>query len=88
MKSLLSLAFAALAGAGWYGYETFLAPPVVRVVEARRGAAAEVVYATGAEIQFADREVIEQIVAAVRKKDYGFRSLIHEVVQARVFLNK
>ena len=46
------------------------------------------IYATGAEIQFADRQVVEQIVATLRKKDYGFRTLIHEVVQSRVFLNK
>ena len=46
------------------------------------------IYATGADIQFADREVIEQIVAKVRAKDYGLRSLVHEIVQSRVFLNK
>ena len=46
------------------------------------------IYATGAEIQFADREVVEQIVVRVRAQNYGFRTLIHEVVQSRVFLNK
>ena len=46
------------------------------------------VYATGAEIQFADREVVEQIVKTLQSKNYGFRSLIHEVVQSRLFLNK
>lgn len=46
------------------------------------------VYATGAEIQFADREVVEEIIARVRQKNYGFRTLVHEVVQSRVFLNK
>jgi hypothetical protein len=46
------------------------------------------IYATGADIQFADREVVEQIVATLRRKNYGFRTLIHEVVQSRVFLNK
>ena len=46
------------------------------------------IYATGADIQYADREVVEQIVASLRTKDYGFRTLIHEVVQSRVFLNK
>jgi hypothetical protein len=45
-------------------------------------------YATGASIQFADREVVEQIVAAVRGENYGFRSMIHEVVQSRIFRNK
>ncbi len=47
-----------------------------------------IVYATGADIQFADREIVEQIVAKVRAKNYGFRTLIHEIVQSRVFLNK
>jgi hypothetical protein len=46
------------------------------------------IYATGADIQFADREVVEDLVARCRAKNYGFRSLVHEVVQSRVFLNK
>lgn len=46
------------------------------------------VYATGGEIEFADREVVEQIVAKVRSQNYGFRTLVHEVVQSRIFLNK
>lgn len=46
------------------------------------------VYATGADIQFADREVVDQLVATLRTKNYGFRTLLHEVVQTRVFLNK
>jgi hypothetical protein len=47
-----------------------------------------IIYATGADIQFADREVVEELVARSRQKKYGFRSLVHEVVQSRVFLNK
>jgi hypothetical protein len=46
------------------------------------------IYATGADIQFADREVVEQLVAGCREKKYGFRSLIHAVVQSRIFQNK
>ncbi len=46
------------------------------------------VYATGADIQFADREVVEQIVTTLKAKNYGLRTLVHEVVQSRVFLNK
>jgi len=46
------------------------------------------VFATGADIQFADHEVVEQIVKSLKTKNYGFRTLIHEVVQSRVFLNK
>ncbi len=47
-----------------------------------------IIYATGADIQFADREVIEQIVATLRTQNYGLRTLVHEIVQSRVFLNK
>jgi mono/diheme cytochrome c family protein len=46
------------------------------------------IYATGADIQFADREVVEEIVGTIRKKNYGFRTLVHEIVQSEVFLNK
>jgi hypothetical protein len=46
------------------------------------------IYATGADIQFADREVVEQIVADLRGKNYGLRALVHDVVQSRVFVNK
>jgi hypothetical protein len=46
------------------------------------------IYSTGADIQFADREVVEEIVANLRQKNYGLRTLVHEVVQSRVFLNK
>lgn len=45
-------------------------------------------YATGAEPQFADREVIEQIVTQVKTKNYGFRTLVHEIVQSRPFKHK
>ena len=45
-------------------------------------------YATGAEPQFADREFIEQIVAQVKTKNYGFRTLVHEIVQSRPFKHK
>ena len=47
-----------------------------------------IIYSTGAEIQFADREVVEELVAKSRAKNYGFRSLIHEIVQSRIFLQK
>ena len=46
------------------------------------------IYATGAEIQFADRAVVEQLVEKSREKNYGFRSLLHDMVQSRIFLNK
>jgi len=43
------------------------------------------VYATGSGIRFSDREEIEAILARSRKTNYGLRSIIHEVVQSRVF---
>ena len=55
---------------------------------ARNMAQKLITYGTGATMQFADREAVEQIVAASRAKGYGFRSLIHEVVKSRVFLCK
>jgi hypothetical protein len=46
------------------------------------------IYATGADLQFADREVVEGIVNKLRENDYGLRTLVHEIVQSRVFLSK
>lgn len=46
------------------------------------------IYSTGSDIQFADREVIERIVERLKNGNSGLRSLIHEVVQSRMFLNK
>lgn len=46
------------------------------------------VYATGAAIQFSDRPVISKILAHSRKNGYGTRTLIHEIVQSDLFLNK
>lgn len=47
-----------------------------------------VTYATGTGPQYADRELINQIVDRVHKHDYGFRSLIHEIIQSPIFLNQ
>jgi hypothetical protein len=47
-----------------------------------------VTYATGAAPQAADEPALEAIVRNVRGRDYGLRSLVHEVVQSRVFLEK
>jgi hypothetical protein len=46
------------------------------------------VYATGGDIEFADREVVDQIVSTLKSSGYGFRTLVHEVVQSRPFLYK
>ena len=45
-------------------------------------------YATGAEVQFADRSEVERILAVNKTKVYPVRNLLHAVVQNRLFLNK
>jgi hypothetical protein len=47
-----------------------------------------VAYATGTPTTLADRQGIESIVESVRDKNYGFRSLVHEVVQSELFRNQ
>jgi len=46
------------------------------------------VYATGAPIHFADRAEIERILERASSSHYGVRSLVHELVQSDLFLNK
>jgi mono/diheme cytochrome c family protein len=55
---------------------------------ARALAAKLLTHATGVPPTTADRAKIEAIVEAVRAKNYGFRSLVHEVVHSELFLNK
>lgn len=44
-----------------------------------------VTYATGAPVQFADRAEIRRIAERAASKDHGLRTLIHEIVQSRLF---
>ena len=46
-----------------------------------------VVYSTGAEIQFADRQQIEAILDRTREDDFPARDIIHQVVQSNLFTN-
>ena len=46
------------------------------------------IYATGAPISFSDRATIEQILKRARSRQYGVRTLVHELVQSPLFLNK
>lgn len=46
------------------------------------------IYATGHELEFADRAVIEKIVADGKQNHYGFRAMIHALVQSETFRNK
>ncbi len=47
-----------------------------------------VVYATGAEIQFADRQEIDAVFEELRSGDFGVRDIVHAVVQTRMFRHK
>jgi len=47
-----------------------------------------VTYATGGPPAAADLPQIDAIVGRVREKNYGFRSLIHEIVQSALFRSK
>lgn len=46
------------------------------------------VFATGHKMELADRDTVEKIVAALPSKNYGFRALVHEVVQSELFRQK
>jgi hypothetical protein len=47
-----------------------------------------VTYATGGAPETIDRKEIESILLRARDRKYGFRSLIHEIVQSRMFREK
>ncbi|HLY08723.1 MAG TPA: DUF1592 domain-containing protein [Planctomycetota bacterium] len=55
---------------------------------ARALAARLLTYATGGAPAGADRPQIDAIVGKVRGKDYGLRTLVHEVVQSGLFRSK
>lgn len=55
---------------------------------ARNLAVKLVTYGTGAAPETADKPEIEAIVGKVRGKQYGFRTLIHEIVQSKLFQEK
>ena len=46
------------------------------------------IYATGAPIHFSDRPEIERILDRTAREGFGVRSLIHELVQSRLFREK
>ena len=39
-------------------------------------------------VRFSDRAKIDQIVARTRSSEYGIRSLVNELIQSDLFLNK
>lgn len=46
------------------------------------------VYATGAPVRFGDRGQVERILDQAASRGYGVRTLVHEIVQSDLFLNK
>ena len=44
-----------------------------------------IVYATGAEVTAADRDELEAILDRAAARDYGIRTLVHQVVASRLF---
>ncbi len=44
------------------------------------------IYGTGRGLHYADRAVVDEIVARSRARGYGLRSLLHDVVQSRLFI--
>jgi hypothetical protein len=52
---------------------------------ARHFVSALLVYSTGAEIEFADRDAVEQILSKTRDRGYPVRTIIHEVVASDLF---
>ena len=55
---------------------------------ARHLASQLLVYSTGAEIEFADRDAVETVVARTGDRGYPVRSMIHEVVQSDLFRSR
>jgi hypothetical protein len=47
-----------------------------------------VTYSTGAGIGFADRFAVEEIAARTKKEGGGLRTLVHQIIQSPLFLNK
>lgn len=46
------------------------------------------VYGSGRAMEFSDRAELDSIVQAVAARGYGFRDLLHLVVESNIFLNK
>jgi hypothetical protein len=47
-----------------------------------------VTYATGYPVRFSERDQLEAILHRTRGSHYGMRSIVHEIIQSDLFLNK
>ncbi|MBA3698054.1 MAG: DUF1592 domain-containing protein [Planctomycetes bacterium] len=68
------------------GYKRILLRDVDQV--ARTVVRKLMIYGTGSDAQFADRELMDQIIATTRPQGHGLRSLVHALVQSRAFLQQ
>ena len=75
------------AFAGIQDYKQLLLQQEVDQV-ARHLASNLLVLATGAEIEFADRDTVEQIVAQGRNDGHPVRAMVHRVVQSDLFKSR
>jgi hypothetical protein len=46
------------------------------------------IYATGSPVRFSDREQIEEILRRAMPRQYGLRTIVHEIVQSDLFVMK
>ncbi len=69
--------------AGIEEYKRLLGRDVEQV--ARHLVSQLLVYSTGAEIEFADRDDVERVVARIADAGYPLRTMIHEVTQSDLF---
>ncbi len=69
--------------AGFEEYKRLLGRDVEQV--ARHLVSQLLVYSTGAEIEFADRDGVEEVVEKLRDDGYPFRTMIHEVAKSDLF---
>jgi hypothetical protein len=67
-------------------YKQLLIADRERIAEALAGKLLS--YATGANVEWADREDIKAIVKTAREKNYGFRTMIHAVTRSSAFRQK
>ena len=72
--------------AGIEEYKRLLARDVEQV--ARHLVSQLLVYSTGAEIEFADRDDVERVVAQIADAGYPLRTMIHEVTKSDLFRSR
>jgi hypothetical protein len=76
-------------GAAFTGYEDFRRALLSHPDQLARSLTQHLItYATGTAPQYADRAVMDQIVAMARAKHHGLATLIHEIIASPLFLNQ